>query len=64
LEPDAHGLIWLPDEAFPTAFAQDATAEEQAVLNAVQRPISPATLSITCRLSPRRLASPTFSSKW
>jgi len=41
LEPDAHGLIWLPDEAFPTAFAQHATAEEHALLNAVQRPISP-----------------------
>jgi pimeloyl-ACP methyl ester carboxylesterase len=40
LEPDAHGLIWLPDEAFPAAFAQHASAEEQKVLRAVQRPIS------------------------
>jgi pimeloyl-ACP methyl ester carboxylesterase len=28
LEPDAHGLIWLPDEAFSEAFAQNASAEE------------------------------------
>jgi pimeloyl-ACP methyl ester carboxylesterase len=40
LEPDAHGLIWLPDEAFAAAFAQHASAEEQKVLRAVQRPIS------------------------
>lgn len=40
LAPDAHGLIWLPDEAFAAAFAQHASAEEQTVLRAVQRPIS------------------------
>lgn len=40
LTPDAHGLIWLPDEAFAAAFAQDASAEEQTWLRAVQRPIS------------------------
>ena len=40
LAPDAHGQAWLPDEAFPTAFAQDATTEEHAYLRAVQRPIS------------------------
>jgi pimeloyl-ACP methyl ester carboxylesterase len=40
LEPDAHGLIWLPDEAFAAAFAQNASAEEQTILRAVQRPIS------------------------
>ncbi len=41
LAPDAHGLIWLPDEAFVTAFAPQASAEDQAVLAAVQRPIAP-----------------------
>jgi pimeloyl-ACP methyl ester carboxylesterase len=46
LAPDNHGLIWLPREAFATAFAQDATAEEQLVLSAVQRPISPACISV------------------
>jgi hypothetical protein len=42
LAPDAHGWIWLPDDAFPSAFAQHATAAELAVLAAVQRPISAA----------------------
>lgn len=40
LVPDANGLIWLPDEAFATAFAQNASADQQSVLAAVQRPIS------------------------
>ena len=45
LAPDAHGLIYLPEVAFSEAFAPNATAEEQAVLAAVQRPISPACIS-------------------
>jgi pimeloyl-ACP methyl ester carboxylesterase len=40
LAPDAHGLIWLPEEAFSAAFAPRASTEEQAVLFAVQRPIT------------------------
>ena len=40
LAPDGHGLIWLPEGAFATAFAQNASAEDWAVLAAVQRPIS------------------------
>ena len=40
LAPDSDGLIWLPEEAFASAFAQNASADEQAVLAAVQRPIS------------------------
>lgn len=40
LAPDAHGLIWLPDEAFAAAFAPNAEVEEQGVLAAVQRPIA------------------------
>jgi pimeloyl-ACP methyl ester carboxylesterase len=46
LAPDNHGLIWLPTEAFAAAFAQNACAEEQAVLAAVQRPISPACITV------------------
>jgi pimeloyl-ACP methyl ester carboxylesterase len=46
LAPDDHGLIWLPDEAFAHAFAPHASAEEQAVLAAVQRPISPACITV------------------
>ena len=40
LAPDSNGLIWLPEGAFATAFAPNASADEQAVLAAVQRPIS------------------------
>ncbi|HUA36254.1 MAG TPA: alpha/beta hydrolase [Candidatus Binataceae bacterium] len=46
LAPDKHGLIYLPDEAFPAAFAQNASAEELALLRAVQRPLSPACISV------------------
>jgi pimeloyl-ACP methyl ester carboxylesterase len=38
--PDANGLMWLPEEAFANAFAPQASADEQAVLAAVQRPIA------------------------
>jgi pimeloyl-ACP methyl ester carboxylesterase len=46
LAPDRHGLIWLPDSAFAEAFAQHATAEEQALLAAVQRPIALPCISV------------------
>ncbi|HEX4178047.1 MAG TPA: alpha/beta fold hydrolase, partial [Rhizomicrobium sp.] len=46
VKPDSHGLIYLPDTAFRTAFAQNATAAEQAVLAATQRPISPACITV------------------
>jgi len=46
LAPDNNGLIWLPDEAFKSAFAQHASAEDLAVLSAVQRPISPACITV------------------
>lgn len=46
LAPDQHGLIWLPEEAFSAAFAQNASVEELAVLAAVQRPISPACITV------------------
>lgn len=46
LAPDSHGLIYLPDAAFAAAFAQNAAAEELAVLAAVQRPISPACITV------------------
>ena len=47
LAPDSHGLIYLPEEAFAAAFAQNASADELALLAAVQRPISP-----TCITAP------------
>jgi pimeloyl-ACP methyl ester carboxylesterase len=40
LAPDGHGLIWLPEAAFATAFAQHATPLEQALLAATQRPLA------------------------
>jgi pimeloyl-ACP methyl ester carboxylesterase len=40
LTPDADGFIWMPDEGFANAFAQNATAEQLALCKAVQRPIS------------------------
>ncbi len=46
LAPDDSGLIWLPDAAFATAFAQHASREELAVLSAVQRPIRPACITV------------------
>ena len=46
LAPDSHGLIYLPDEAFAAAFAQNASPDELQVLRAVQRPISPACITM------------------
>lgn len=46
LAPDSHGLIYLPQAAFATAFAPNASAAEQALLAAVQRPISPACITV------------------
>ncbi|HEY4078253.1 MAG TPA: alpha/beta hydrolase [Rhizomicrobium sp.] len=46
LAPDDDGLIYLPEEAFAAAFAQHASAVELAVLAAVQRPISPACITV------------------
>jgi pimeloyl-ACP methyl ester carboxylesterase len=40
LAPDSNGLIWLPEAAFAAAFAQHASADDHAVLAAVQRPIA------------------------
>src|ERR1700734_3246274 len=46
LAPDNHGLIYLPETAFGAAFAQNAAADDLAVLAAVQRPISPACITV------------------
>lgn len=40
LAPDADGFIWMPDEGFANAFAQNASTEQIALSRAVQRPIS------------------------
>lgn len=46
LAPDGNGWIWLPQTAFATAFAQNASAKDLAVLAAVQRPISPNCITV------------------
>lgn len=40
LAPDADGFIWMPDEGFANAFAQNASSEQIALCKAVQRPIA------------------------
>jgi pimeloyl-ACP methyl ester carboxylesterase len=46
LAPDHHNLIWLPERAFAEAFAPHASAEEHALLAAVQRPIAAACIGV------------------
>jgi pimeloyl-ACP methyl ester carboxylesterase len=46
LGPDRHGLIWLPEHAFATAFAQHASPLEQALLAATQRPLAAACIGV------------------
>ncbi len=40
LEPDAHGLIWMPEGGFARAVAHKASPDQTAILEAVQRPIA------------------------
>jgi pimeloyl-ACP methyl ester carboxylesterase len=40
LAPDVHGFIWMPREAFGTAFSQHASAERAALFAATQRPLA------------------------
>lgn len=40
LEPDSHGLIWMPEEGFRCAVAHKAPADQIAIMAAVQRPIA------------------------
>ncbi len=40
LVPDKHGFLWMPEEGFGRAVAHKASAEQTAVMAAVQRPIA------------------------
>jgi pimeloyl-ACP methyl ester carboxylesterase len=40
LQPDAHGFIWMPEGGFADAVAHNASPDEAAILQAVQRPIA------------------------
>ncbi|MGA7853167.1 MAG: alpha/beta hydrolase [Candidatus Acidiferrales bacterium] len=38
--PDSHGLVWMPDDAFHRALAQNASPEQARIAASVQRPLS------------------------
>jgi hypothetical protein len=40
LQPDVHGFIWMPKGGFARAVAHKASADQTAILEAVQRPIA------------------------
>ena len=40
LSPDAHELIWMPEGGFARAVAHQASPDQTAILEAVQRPIA------------------------
>jgi len=40
LEPDSHGLLWMSDEGMKNAVAHRATAEQNSIATAAQRPIA------------------------
>lgn len=40
LEPDAYGFIWMPEEGFRRAVVHKASADQIAIMAAVQRPIA------------------------
>ena len=40
LEPDRHGFIWMPEDGFRKAVAHKASADQTAIMAAVQRPIA------------------------
>jgi pimeloyl-ACP methyl ester carboxylesterase len=40
LAPDRHGFIWMPEEGFRKAVAHKASADQKAIMAALQRPIA------------------------
>jgi pimeloyl-ACP methyl ester carboxylesterase len=40
MAPDAHALIWMPDDGFARAVAHKASSDQAAILAAVQRPLA------------------------
>jgi pimeloyl-ACP methyl ester carboxylesterase len=40
MQPDSHELVWMPEGAFARGIAHKASADEAAILQAVQRPIA------------------------
>jgi pimeloyl-ACP methyl ester carboxylesterase len=40
MEPDAHGLIWMPEEGFGSGVAHKASPDQLAIMAALQRPLA------------------------
>jgi pimeloyl-ACP methyl ester carboxylesterase len=40
MAPDAHGLIWMPEEGFGSAVAHKASPDQLALMAALQRPLA------------------------
>jgi pimeloyl-ACP methyl ester carboxylesterase len=40
LTPDSHGFIWMPEDGFSKALAHKASADQTAIMAAVQRPLA------------------------
>jgi pimeloyl-ACP methyl ester carboxylesterase len=40
LQPDAHGVIWMPEGSFARAVAHKASPDQTTILEAAQRPIA------------------------
>src|SRR5260370_36593431 len=59
LTPDAHGLLWMPEDGFPQAVAHKASAEQTSMLTAVQRPIA-----VQCSQEPAPAPSWTVKPWW
>jgi len=54
--PDAHGFVWLPDDAFGRAITHKASADESKIAAALQRPIG-----VPCIQEP--VSAPTWKTK-
>src|ERR1700728_255085 len=54
--PDSHGLVWMPDDAFHRALAQNASPDQAKIAASVQRP-----LSVQCIQEP--MPTPLWKSK-
>jgi pimeloyl-ACP methyl ester carboxylesterase len=59
LQPDAYGLIWMPQEGFQNAFAQNGPEDVKAIIASVQRPIA-----VRCIQAPAPKPAWRFKPSW
>lgn len=59
LAPDKYGFIWMPDDGFRNAFAQNATAKQISVTTATQRPIA-----LKCIQEPVKMPAWRYKPSW